>query len=84
MQAADGKIQFIAQGLKRFRIESWSGSRRHSWLEFNIDRTEEEDENQIRAGRSMINIIKELASLNPCTEELKHYLNYLRRMNHRR
>ena len=79
MQAADGKIQFIAQGLKRFRIESWV--RKSPPLVARVkylDPTEEEDENQIRAyGRSMINIIKELASLNPLySEELKHYLNY--------
>ncbi|MEK9589538.1 MAG: LON peptidase substrate-binding domain-containing protein, partial [Gammaproteobacteria bacterium] len=79
MQAADGKIQFIAQGLRRFRIESWV--RKSPPLVARVqylDPTEEEDENQIRAyGRSMINIIKELASLNPLySEELKHYLNY--------
>jgi ATP-dependent Lon protease len=79
IQAGDGKIQFIAQGLKRFRITSWvrQSPPLVARVEY-LDPVEEEDETQIRAyGRSMINIIKELASLNPLySEELKHYLNY--------
>lgn len=73
------KYQFIAQGVKRFRIKDWV--RRHPpyvvRVEY-LDTPREEDESQVRAyAMSIINIIKELMSLNPLyNEELKQYLNY--------
>lgn len=79
VQESDDKVQFIAQGIRRFRITEW------------IKRTPPylvrvayfkppviEQESQIRAyAMSIINIIKELMQLNPLyNEELKQYLNY--------
>jgi ATP-dependent Lon protease len=79
IHAADGKIQFIAQGIRRFRIKEWVSSKppyvvRVEYPEESIDG----DDAQIRAyAMSLINIIKELMSLNPLyNEELKQYLNY--------
>ena len=79
VQESKGKLQFIAQGIRRFRITGW------------IKRTPPyvvrvayykppviEQESQVRAyAMSIINIIKELMQLNPLyNEELKQYLNY--------
>lgn len=79
VQASEGKVQFIAQGLKRFQINQFL-KQTPPWVAqvSYIDAAVVEDEQQTRAyARSMINIIKELASLNPLyTEELRHYLQY--------
>ncbi len=76
---SDGKIQFIAQGIRRFKIVEWIDRVppflvRVEYLEPVIN----EDADQLRAyAMSLISSIKELATLNPLyTEELKHYLNY--------
>ena len=76
---SDGKIQFIAQGIRRFKIIEWIDRVppflvRVEYLEPIIN----EDADQLRAyAMSLISSIKELATLNPLyTEELKHYLNY--------
>ena len=76
---SDGKIQFIAQGIRRFKIIEWIDRVppflvRVEYLEPVIN----EDADQLRAyAMSLISSIKELATLNPLyTEELKHYLNY--------
>ena len=73
------KLQFIAQGIKRFRIVEWVRKQppfvvRVEYLESPIN----EDKKQVRAyATAMINIIKELMKLNPLyNEELKQYLNY--------
>ena len=79
VQASDGKVQFIAQGLKRFEIKQWL-KQTPPWVaqvEYLDTVTPEEDQQTRAYARSMINIIKELASLNPLyTEELRHYLQY--------
>lgn len=74
----DDKIQFIAQGLRRFRIVDWVRKTppyvvRVEYPEETIDGTD----GQIRAyATSLINGIKEMMSLNPLySEELKQYLN---------
>ncbi len=74
-----GKLQFIAQGIRRFRIREWIKQAppyivRVEYFEPTIG----EDESQLRAyAMSIINIIKELMVLNPLyNEELKQYLNY--------
>ena len=76
---SEGKIQFIAQGIRRFKIIEWLDRAppflvRVEYLEPTIN----EDADQLRAyAMSLISSIKELATLNPLyTEELKHYLNY--------
>ncbi|XOV87752.1 MAG: endopeptidase La [Pseudomonadota bacterium] len=74
-----GKYQFIAQGIKRFRIREWV--RREPpyvvRVEY-LDKMPAEDENQLRAyAMSLIDVIKELMTLNPLyNEELKQYLNH--------
>ncbi|MBD3646468.1 MAG: LON peptidase substrate-binding domain-containing protein, partial [Pseudomonadales bacterium] len=74
-----GKYQFIAQGVRRFRIKDWV--RRQPPYVVRVeyfDPPRVEDESQVRAyAMSIINIIKELMTLNPLyNEELKQYLNY--------
>jgi len=74
-----GKLQFIAQGIKRFRIVEWIRKQPPFVVRVEyLDSPMNEDPAQIRAyGTAMINIIKELMSLNPLyNEELKQYLNY--------
>ena len=73
------KLQFVAQGMKRFRIVEWIRKQppfvvRVEYLESPVN----EDANQVRAyATAMINIIKELMKLSPLyNEELKQYLNY--------
>lgn len=73
------KLQFIAQGLRRFRIVEWV--RETPPYVVRVEYPEEkagEDESQLRAyAMSLINGIKELMSLNPLyNEELKEYLNH--------
>lgn len=73
------KLQFIAQGLKRFRIKEWV--RKTPPYVVRVEYPEEyldDDEGQVRAyAMSLINGIKELMSLNPLyNEELKEYLSH--------
>lgn len=73
------KLQFVAQGVKRFRIVEWINKQppfvvRVEYLETPIN----EDPKELRSyATALINIIKELMHLNPLyNEELKQYLNY--------
>lgn len=73
------KIQFIAQGLQRYRIIQWL-SREVPYVvrvEY-LKNPPEQDASQLRAyAMALINIIKELMTLNPLyNEELKQYLNH--------
>lgn len=74
-----GQYQFIAQGIKRFRIREWV--RREPPYVVRVeyfDNMPDEDENQLRAyAMSLIDVIKELMTLNPLyNEELKQYLSH--------
>lgn len=74
-----GQFQFIAQGIKRFRIREWV--RREPPYVVRVeyfDKPPDEDENQLRAyAMSLIDVIKELMTLNPLyNEELKQYLSH--------
>jgi ATP-dependent Lon protease len=76
---SEDKIQFIAQGLQRYRIIQWL-SREVPYVvrvEY-LQNPPEEDASQLRAyAMALINIIKELMTLNPLyNEELKQYLNH--------
>lgn len=76
---SEDKIQFIAQGLQRYRIIQWV-TREVPYIvrvEY-LKNPPEKDESQLRAyAMSLINIIKELMTLNPLyNEELKQYLNH--------
>lgn len=79
VQQSQDKVQFIAQGLRRFRIREWV--KRTPPYVVRVDYPEEPaggDESQLRAyAMSLINGIKELMALNPLySEELKDYLNH--------
>jgi ATP-dependent Lon protease len=73
----DGKLQFIAEGLTRFRIVEWISSKPPYVVrvEYPSDaRNQEPDEIKAYAV-AIINTIKELIPLNPLyTEELKFFL----------
>ncbi len=79
LQQVKGHYQFIAQGIKRFRIREWV--RREPPYVVRVeyfDKVPAEDENQLRAyAMSLIDVIKELMTLNPLyNEELKQYLSH--------
>jgi ATP-dependent Lon protease len=74
----EGRLQFIAQGLKRFRIQSWLSSTPPYHVQ--VEYLSEEDETgaeELRAySLAVINTLKELIPLNPLySEELKFFLN---------
>ncbi len=75
---ASGKLQFIAEGLQRFRIIKWLSSAppylaqvQYATNEINLN------DDQVRAyAMAIINTIKELLPLNPLySEELKYFLS---------
>ena len=79
VQESEDKVQFIAQGIRRFRIVEWI--KRKPPYVVRVEYFKQPPagpESQIRAyAMSIINIIKELMQLNPLyNEELKQYLNY--------
>jgi ATP-dependent Lon protease len=79
LHASKGKLQFIAQGIRRYRIKEWIKRTPPFVVRVEYyDPSPLEDESQIRAyAMSIINIIKELMVLNPLyNEELKQYLHY--------
>lgn len=72
-----GKIQFIAEGLKRFRILEWLSDRPPfvARVEYLEDILGNEDELKAYA-IAIINTLKELVPMNPLySEELKFFLN---------
>ncbi len=72
----DGKIQFIAEGLERFRIVKWVSKRRPFMAQVEYPVVPEEDTKELRAyGNAIIGMIKDLLPLNPLYgEELKTHL----------
>ncbi|MDF1578359.1 MAG: endopeptidase La [Desulfurivibrionaceae bacterium] len=74
----EGNIQFIGQGLRRFRIRRWLSKQAPFYVE--IDYPEEEEgkgnEEEVKAySMALINAVKELVKNNPLYgEELKQYL----------
>lgn len=74
----DGRLQFIAQGLKRFRIDKWLSSEPpyHVHVEYLSEEDKAEDEELRAYSLAVINTLKELIPLNPLySEELKFFLN---------
>src|SRR5699024_2142694 len=73
----DGRVQFIAQGIQRFRIKKWISTE----IPFvaQVEYFDEEDKNseELRAySMAVVNALKELLPLNPLfSEELKHFLS---------
>ncbi|HKJ10034.1 MAG TPA: endopeptidase La [Gammaproteobacteria bacterium] len=74
---SSGKLQFVAEGVQRFRIVRWL-SREPPYL-VRVEYPDEvlDDADQLRAyGIAIINTLKELVPLNPLySEELKYFLN---------
>ncbi|WP_280549369.1 endopeptidase La [Halomonas sp. 11-S5] len=78
LQGEEQQIQFIAQGVRRFRIRRWLSRTPPYLVEVSYPREPvdaEADETRAYA-MALINGIKELLPINPLYgEELKHYLN---------
>lgn len=72
----EGKLQFIAQGLERFRIKRFLSNKSPFLVQVEYFEKIKENEEQVKAyAISIINSIKQLLSLNPLySEELKQYL----------
>jgi ATP-dependent Lon protease len=72
----EGKIQFIAEGLQRFRIVEWLSGERPFVAQVEYPTVPEENPQELRAyALAIINKIKELLPLNPLyKEQLRGYL----------
>ena len=77
VQEVEGNLQFIAQGLERFKIKKFLSDKPPFVAEVEYPAELEEDEDKVKAyAISIISNIKQLLSLNPLySEELKQYLN---------
>ncbi|WP_321413212.1 endopeptidase La [uncultured Desulfobacter sp.] len=77
VQEVEGNLQFIAQGLERFKIKKFLSDKPPFVAEVEYPPELEEDEDKVKAyAISIISNIKQLLSLNPLySEELKQYLN---------
>lgn len=78
LKVEEQEIQFIAQGMQRFKIQRWLSSEPPYLVEVSYPREPVDAENdETRAyAMAIINGIKELLPINPLYgEELKHYLN---------
>ncbi|TDT43560.1 ATP dependent PIM1 peptidase [Halospina denitrificans] len=73
----DDKIQFIAQGIRRFRIDHWLSRKPPYLVEVSYPDEPVEDHEQVKAYTlAIISSIKELLRTNPLYgEEVKHYLS---------
>ncbi|MEA1080811.1 endopeptidase La [Marinobacter qingdaonensis] len=76
-QQEGGKVQFIAQGLQRFRIVQWLRRKPPYLVEVEYPREPEEDADELKAYTlAIISAIKELLRTNPLYgEEVKQYLS---------
>ena len=72
-----GKIQFIAQGLRRARIHTWIRKDSVYLAQVSYPEPSQENPDEVKAyAMALINNIKELISINPLyTEELRNYLS---------
>ncbi|SDK41794.1 endopeptidase La [Billgrantia gudaonensis] len=78
LHGEDQQLQFIAQGLRRFRIQRWLSKEPPYLVEVTYPRepVDAEDDETRAYAMAIINGIKELLPINPLYgEELKHYLN---------
>ncbi|PIE63379.1 MAG: endopeptidase La [Desulfobacter postgatei] len=77
LQEVDGNLQFIAQGLERFKIKKFLSDKPPFVAEVEYFSESRDDEDKVKAyAISIISNIKQLLSLNPLySEELKQYLN---------
>ena len=75
---ASGKVQFIAEGLQRFRIKKWKRKEPPFIVEVEYpNEPEYKETDELKAyAVAIINTLKELVPLNPLySEELKFFLN---------
>ncbi len=74
----NGKIQFIAQGMQRFRIDGWLSKQAPFAAEVSYPKEQARNTPEIKAyAMALIQAIKELIPLNPLyNEELKNFLNH--------
>ncbi|MCG8313659.1 MAG: endopeptidase La [Pseudomonadales bacterium] len=72
-----GKIQFIAQGLRRAKIQNWIRKDSVFLAQVSYPEPRSENPDEVKAyAMALINNIKELISINPLyTEELRNYLS---------
>jgi len=72
----DGTIQFIAEGVERFRVVKWLTSKPPFIAQVEYPLPPEEDDKELKAyGNAVIGMIKDLLPLNPLYgEELKTHL----------
>ena len=76
-QSEDGKIQFIAQGMQRFRIVQWLRRKPPYLVEVEYPEAPDEPREELKAYTlAIISAIKELLRTNPLYgEEVKQYLS---------
>ncbi|MFA7633546.1 MAG: endopeptidase La, partial [Thiohalomonadaceae bacterium] len=75
---SDGKIQFIAEGIQRFRIVKWLSDKPPFMVqvEYPGEKPAREDSKLKAYAMAIINTLKELLPLNPLySEELKYFLS---------
>ncbi|MAD46519.1 MAG: endopeptidase La [Oceanospirillaceae bacterium] len=77
MQIEDGQVQFIAQGIRRFRVLEWIHKQAPFSARVHYPQKSSEFTDETKAyALAIINAIKELVAINPLySEDLKHYLN---------
>ena len=77
VQEVENNLQFIAQGLERFKIKKFLSDKPPFAAEVEYLPESKDDEDKVKAyAISIISSIKQLLSLNPLySEELKQYLN---------
>lgn len=76
LQVVEDRIQFVAQGLKRFKITDWISKTAPYHARVVYPESPREEEDRLKAySMAVIKIIKELLPLNPLyNEELRQYL----------
>jgi len=77
IQIEDGQVQFIAQGIRRFRVMEWINQKAPFSARVHYPQKSADFTDEIKAyALAIINAIKELVAINPLySEDLKHYLN---------
>lgn len=77
LQIEDGRVMFIAQGIRRFKIVDWIDEETPFLALVKYPKHNNRKTDEIKAyALAIINAIKELVQINPLySEELKHYLN---------
>lgn len=75
--ADEQQLQFIAQGIKRFRIERWFNTERPMLAQVSYPQARIGNSDSVKAyAMAVVKAIKDLLPLNPLyTEELKNYLS---------